>query len=179
MTKFIKTCHNKIVTILVAITLIMFAFGFALVPLYDAFCSWTGLNGKLDTTAAQTQAFEANQERLVTVEFVTSLNERTPMLFKAKKSQLKIHPGEYHTVYFIAENKTNKRLVARAIPSITPGVTAEYLQKIECFCFNEQVFEPGQSLEMPVRFTVDPDLPAKYSTITLSYTFFDITDRST
>jgi cytochrome c oxidase assembly protein subunit 11 len=68
--------------------------------------------------------------------------------------------------------------VARAIPSITPGVTSQYLKKIECFCFNEQVFEPGQRLQMPVRFTIDPELPEKYKTITLAYTFFDITDSS-
>lgn len=178
MTKTEKTKHNKIVTILISITLIMFAFGFALVPLYDVFCSWTGLNGKVDTTAAPAQPFKVSEERQVTVEFVTSLNEDTPMFFKAEKSKLKIHPGEYHTVFFIAENKTNKRLVARAIPSITPGVTAEYLQKVECFCFNEQVFEPGQRLRMPVRFTINPELPEKYSTLTLAYTFFDITDKS-
>jgi cytochrome c oxidase assembly protein subunit 11 len=179
MTETVKTSHNKIVTILVAITLMMFVFGFALVPLYDVFCTWTGLNGKVDTVAAQPQSFNVSQERWVTVEFVTSLNETTPMLFKAEKSQLKLHPGEYHTVNFIAENKTNKRLVARAIPSITPGVTSQYLKKIECFCFNEQVFEPGQRLEMPVRFTIDPELPAKYNTLTLAYTFFDITDSTT
>lgn len=178
MIETVKTSHNKIVTILVAITLIMFVFGFALVPLYDVFCTWTGLNGKVDTVAANEKSFNISRERQVTVEFVTSLNERTPMLFKAERSQLKLHPGEYHTVNFIAENKTNKRLVARAIPSITPGVTSQYLNKIECFCFNEQVFEPGQRLEMPVRFTVAPELPEKYSTITLAYTFFDITDSS-
>lgn len=171
--------HKKIVTKLALFAVAMFGFGFALVPLYYVFCDWTGLNGKVDAIASDNTQYQVNKERMVTVEFSTSLNEETPMFFEAEKRKLKLHPGEYHTVNFIAENKTDKRLVARAIPSVAPGLANEFLKKIECFCFNEQVFEPGQRLEMPVRFTIDPELPARYHTITLAYTFFDITDSST
>jgi cytochrome c oxidase assembly protein subunit 11 len=91
---------------------------------------------------------------------------------------MKIHPGQYYTVDFYAENKTDKKMVARAIPSVTPGLAAEYLQKTECFCFTEQTFEPNQGKTMPVRFVVDPEIPARYKTITLAYTFFDNTEKS-
>lgn len=98
-----------------------------------------------------------------------------PLEFRTETKQLKIHPGEYHTVNFYAKNKTDKVVVAQAIPSFSPGVVAKYFNKIECFCFKQQTFKPGESKIMPMRFVVKPDLPENLKTITLSYTFFDNT----
>lgn len=170
--------NSRLVIKLAAIAVAMFGFGYLLVPLYDVFCDITGINGKTDTVAATDLNFAVRKDREITMEFVTSLNEETPLLFKSEIKKLRIHPGEYHTVNFFAENKTGKVLVARAIPSITPGPAAKFLKKTECFCFSEQTFQPGESKTMPVRFVIDPELPEHYKTVTLSYTFFDITDNS-
>ena len=170
--------HTGLVLKLFSVTVLMFGFGYLLVPIYDVFCDLTGLNGKLESSAEQTQSFAVIADRSVTLEMVTALNEQRPLLFKAKKSKLKVHPGKYYTVEFYAENKTNRQLHVRAIPSVTPGLAAEYLEKTECFCFTEQVFEPHEQRVMPVRFVIKPDFPERYNTLTLAYTFFDLTETS-
>jgi cytochrome c oxidase assembly protein subunit 11 len=170
--------NAKLVRLLVLVVVGMFGFGFALVPLYDVLCDITGLNGKVEATAVKEEVFSVDKSRDITVEFLTTLNESTPMEFRAETKQLKIHPGEYYTVKFFAKNKTDKDMVAQAIPSISPGLAAEYFKKTECFCFTEQAFKPGESKSMPVRFVVKPDLPTQFKTITLAYTFFDNTKTS-
>ncbi|CAL1239458.1 Cytochrome c oxidase assembly protein CtaG [Candidatus Methylocalor cossyra] len=156
----------------------MFGFGFALVPLYNVFCEVTGLNGKIKTQAAAQTDMKADQSRELTLEFVTSLNQNMPLAFRAEKAKLKVHPGEYYTVNFFAENLTDKKLVGQAIPSIAPGWATQYLKKVECFCFSEQAFEPHEKRTMPVRFVIDPALPGSVKDLTLAYTFFDITEKT-
>ncbi len=163
---------------LVLIAVAMFGFGYALVPLYDVLCDVTGLNGKTNETAVAETQYPVDKNRELTIEFVTSLNKSTPMIFYSVTPKLKIHPGQYYTVNFVAENKTDKPLVAQAIPSVSPGLAAEYLKKTECFCFSQQTFAPHEKKTMPVRFVIDPKLPERYKTITLAYTFFDNTDRN-
>jgi len=171
--------NTKLVRKLVFIVLGMFGFGYALVPIYDVFCDITGLNGKTASEAIVDVVYEVDLNREITIEFITSLPKSTStMVFRAEKNKIKVHPGKYYTVNFYAENKTNKKMIARAIPSVTPGLAAEYLQKTECFCFTEQAFEPNESKLMPVRFVIDPELPERYKTITLAYTFFDNTEKS-
>jgi len=171
--------NTKLVRKLVFIVLGMFGFGYALVPIYDVFCDITGLNGKTASEAIVDVVYEVDLNREVTIEFITSLPKSTStMVFRAEKNKLKVHPGEFYTVNFYAENKTNEKMIARAVPSVTPGLAAEYLQKTECFCFTEQAFEPNESKLMPVRFVIDPELPERYKTITLAYTFFDNTEKS-
>ncbi len=170
--------NSKLVIKLVAVAIAMFGFGYALVPLYDVFCDVTGINGKTDTVAASELHYQIDKEREISVEFITSLNKQTPMKFSAEMKKMRVHPGQYYTVNFYAENKTDKELTAQAIPSITPGPAAEFFKKTECFCFSEQKFRPGEKKIMPVRFVVNPELPERYKTITLSYTFFDITNNS-
>ncbi|MDD5273489.1 MAG: cytochrome c oxidase assembly protein [Methylovulum sp.] len=167
--------NARLVRNLVLVVVAMFGFGFALVPLYDVLCDITGLNGKVAATAAKEVVYPIDNSREVTVEFITSLNESAPMLFRPETKKLIIHPGEYYTVNFYAENLTDKPMVAQAIPSISPGLAAEYFKKTECFCFTEQTFKPHEGRTMPVRFVVNPDLPKQYKTITLAYTFFDNT----
>jgi len=171
----VKEKNSKLVRNLVFIVVAMFGFGFALVPLYDVLCDITGLNGKVESTAVKEIIYPIDKSREITVEFMTSLNESAPMLFRSETNKLKVHPGEYYTVNFYAENLTDKVMVAQAIPSISPGLAAEYFKKTECFCFTEQTFKPREGRTMPVRFVINPDLPKQYKTITLAYTFFDNT----
>lgn len=162
---------------MVFIVIAMFGFGFALVPFYNAFCEWTGLNGKVKGEATATGEYAVDSAREVTIEFMTSLNQGMPLAFRSETAKLKVHPGQYYTVKFFGENLTDTKLTGRAIPSIAPGLYAEYLKKAECFCFSEQEFDPHRVREMPVRFVIDPALPTDIKEMTLSYTFFDVTDR--
>ncbi len=171
----LKQKNTRLVQILVLVVIGMFGFGFALVPLYDVLCDLTGLNGKADAVAVAETPYKVDMTREINVELLTSLNEATPLEFRPEAKHLKIHPGEYQTVNFYAKNKTDKTLVAQAIPSFSPGLVAKYFNKIECFCFRQQTFQPGESKVMPMRFVIKPELPKDFKTITLSYTFFDNT----
>jgi cytochrome c oxidase assembly protein subunit 11 len=161
----------------VLVTVAMFGFGFALVPFYNLFCELTGLNGKVKTEAAAEAGYKVDESRELTIEFVTTLNQDMPLAFRAETTKMRIHPGQYYTVRFYGENLTDRKMVGRAIPSIAPGWATQYLKKTQCFCFSEQEFEPHKQREMPVRFVIDPALPESVKDITLSYTFFDITDK--
>ncbi len=176
MNESVEQKNTKIVGKLVLIVLAMFGFGFALVPLYDVFCDAFGILGKTDTEAVAEVKYEVNLNRELTIEFITSVNESAPLEFYTETKKIKIHPGQYYTVNFYAENLTDKKMVARAIPSVSPGPAAEYFKKTECFCFTEQTFEPKQGKTMPVRFVVNPEIPERCKIITLAYTFFDNTD---
>jgi cytochrome c oxidase assembly protein subunit 11 len=170
--------NAKLVRTLLLVTVAMFGFGFALVPLYDVLCKVTGLNGKVDSKAVKETGYQVDPSRELTVEFVTALNESAPMAFRAETPKLKVHPGQYYTVNFYAQNQTDKPMIAQAIPSISPGLAAEYFKKTECFCFTEQKFKPREGKAMPVRFVVDPKISPEYKTITLAYTFFDNTEKA-
>jgi cytochrome c oxidase assembly protein subunit 11 len=159
------------------VVIAMFGFGFAMVPFYNAFCEWTGLNGKVKGEATAVGTYRLDASREITLELITSLNEGMPLAFRSERSKLKVHPGQYYTVNFFAENTSDRKIVGQAIPSIAPGLFAGFLKKAECFCFSEQAFEPHRERMMPVRFVIDPDIPAEVKDMTLSYTFFDITDR--
>jgi len=169
--------NSKLVVKLVLIAVLMFGFGYALVPLYDVLCDFAGQNIKVQGSSEAESTFAVDATREIRVEFITSLNARTPMTFRAETTSLNVHPGQYYTVNFYAKNNSNTQIKAQAIPSISPGQTEEFFKKVQCFCFTTQTFEAQEEKTMPVRFTVDPKLPDRYKTITLSYTFFDITNR--
>ena len=167
----------------------MFVFGFVVMPpFYSLICDTFGLNGRfLDIesgeyvsadgkSAGQKLAARKDLSRTVTVQFFTSLNQNLQWEFKALTRQIKVHPGEIKTVKFYAHNKTGRRVVAQAVPSVAPGQAVKYFTKMECFCFNQQTFETNEAKEMPLQFVVDPDLPKNINTISLAYTFFD-TDK--
>ncbi len=173
--------HIKLVTTLVIMVLSMFAFGFALVPIYNTLCKTLGINGKTNTTAIAYDATHAkiSKNREVWVEFVATNNGGVPWAFYPKTKKLKVHPGEMAKLAFYAENKTNHRMTVQAIPSVTPGIAAKYLKKTECFCFTQQTLGGHEAMDMPLLFHLDTDLPANVKTITLAYTLFDVTDRVT
>jgi len=124
----------------------MFGFGYALVPLYDVFCDLTGINGKTDTVASSEVKYKVDKNREVTVEFITSLNESAPMLFKSEAKKMRVHPGEYYTVNFYAENKTDKILLAQAIPSCIERVTEAAEDGF--FFMKIKIGQPGTQEEM-------------------------------
>lgn len=159
---------------LVVVTVAMFGFGFALVPLYDVFCDITGLNGKTGRIE-QEQALTTtvDMERVVTVEFITSVNEELPWEFRSVVRKMTVHPGEIGEAVFLVRNRSDADIVGQAVPSVVPGKAARYFNKTECFCFTRQPLKAGESKEMPMRFVVDPQLPKGITTLTLSYTFFD------
>ena len=151
----------------------MFGFGYVLVPLYNVFCDITGLNGKTGTiTQAQSEKLVVDKERVVTVEFDTNVNGSLPWSFHASENKLTVHPGELTDAVFVVENDSNKAIVGQAIPSVAPAQASLFFNKTECFCFSKQTLAPGERREMTVRFVVDPKLPEKISTMTLSYTYF-------
>ncbi len=172
--------NTKLAKKLLLLALLMFGFGYALVPLYDVLCDITGQNTRIEGSAAAEgeTAFTVDESREVRVEFITSLNESTPMEFRAETRSMKVHPGQYYTVNFYAKNNTDKQIKAQAIPSISPGLAEEFFKKTQCFCFTTQTFEAKEEKTMPVRFVVNPKLPERYKTITLSYTFFDRTNNT-
>ncbi len=154
----------------------MFAFGFALAPLYDVLCQITGLNGKTGGRVVVARPVAVDETRTVTVEFVASLNAAAPWEFAPKVTRMAVHPGQYYQTQFLARNLTGQALTGQAVPSVTPGPAARHFQKVECFCFNRQMFQPGEARAMPVTFMIDPELPPEVRTVTLSYTFFKLDD---
>ena len=159
--------------LLAVLTLAMFAFGFALVPLYDVFCDITGLNGKTGRVNAAALDDQVDLNRNITVQFVTSVNGGLQWEFAAQTAQMTVHPGAVYEAFFIARNFAHTATVGQAVPSVSPNTAAAHFNKTECFCFTRQSFAAGESKLMPVRFVVDRNLPEQVRTITLSYTFFD------
>lgn len=170
-----SSANNKLVIKLVAIVIGMFGFGFALVPLYDVFCDITGINGKTDNKAAVYQSVEVDKSRTITVEFIARTNSGMPWEFRAETKRIKVHPGELNTVSFYVHNPATTNIVAQAIPSVTPGQAALFLNKTECFCFNQQPLQAGKEAHMPMSFYVDPQIPDDINFFTLQYTLYDVT----
>ncbi len=170
--------NNTMVIRLVVIVFGMFGFGFALVPLYDVFCDVTGINGKTANTAAVYQPSTIDKSRTITVEFLTRTHTGMPWEFQAKTKRIKVHPGELNTVQFYVRNPMRTDYVAQAIPSVSPGQAALYLNKTECFCFNQQPLSAGGEALMPMSFYVDPQLPEDITFFTVQYTLFDVTARA-
>lgn len=165
----------RLVRRLLLVVVAMFAFGFALVPIYDVMCKAFGINGKTGGAYTGTQAIDA--ERQVRVQFLATNASGMEWEFHPKADQISVNPGATQEMLFVAFNPTDHPMTAQAIPSISPSKAASYFHKTECFCFSQQVLQPGERIEMPVRFIVDRDLPPDVRHLTLAYTLFDITSR--
>ena len=162
----------------------MFAFGYALIPIYRHVCEALGINilsiaerqvpgaGSVGSLPANTQV---DASRTITVEF--DANARGPWDFKPAQATLKVHPGELATVMYEFQNVQDRRMAAQAIPSYAPRQAAAHFTKLECFCFSQYELEPGEKKQWPVVFVIDPRLPRDVTTITLSYTFFEVGGR--
>lgn len=177
---------------LLVITCGMFAFGYALVPIYKAICEATGINilalsernvpGQAGTSALggrETQRApntQIDKSRSITVEF--DANARGPWEFKPAQRSITVHPGELATVMYEFQNVQNRRMSAQAIPSYAPRQAGAHFNKLECFCFQQYVLEPGEKRQWPVAFVIDPRLSKDVTTITLSYTFFEVGSKT-
>ncbi len=157
----------------------MFGFGYALIPMYQAICEFTGINilaiGERDSTGVRSvnsQNTQVDLTRTITVEF--DANARGPWTFKPAQNSVQVHPGELTTVVYEFENIQNRTMSAQAIPSYAPRQVAQHFNKLECFCFNQYTLEPGEKRSWPVVFVIDPRVSKDVSTITLSYTFFEV-----
>jgi cytochrome c oxidase assembly protein subunit 11 len=153
----------------------MFLFGFACVPMYRLACVHV-LGIKVDNQAtdrAKIALLKADPSRWVTVQFVGTVNGALAWQFAPEKVSLRVHPGELNEAWFDATNIAPKAIVGNAVPSIAPKTASLYFNKTECFCFTEQTLQAGESRRMPVKFIVDPQLPADVDTLTLSYTFYN------
>lgn len=168
--------HKALMQKLIVICIAMFAFGFALVPLYDVFCEWTGINGKTNTAAASASK-RIDTSREVSVEFLAINDAGMPWEFAPEVAQIALHPGEIIKVNFVVENPTAEAMIGRAVPSVSPGEAAKYFKKMECFCFSEQPLAAHERKLMPVQFYVDAELPQKFRTITLSYRLYQHTPQ--
>ena len=168
---------NKTVGKLCLMVLGMVCFVIALVPLYDLFCEITGLNGKTGGPYTFDEAkAEPDKSRLIRVNFLTNTNEGMVWKFWPEKGGVRVNPGAANSVSFYVKNTTDQVMVGQAIPSVVPGAAAEFFHKTECFCFEHQVLQPGEEMEMPMRFIVGHELPKNISSISLSYALFDVTD---
>ncbi|GGX16451.1 cytochrome c oxidase assembly protein [Undibacterium macrobrachii] len=159
---------------LVVIAIMMFGFGYALIPIYKQICEITGINilTPKDISADAVVNSQVDKTRLITIEF--DANTQGPWRFRPTVSSLQVHPGEMAQVVYEVVNKQSYKMDAQAIPSYAPQQAANFFKKMECFCFQQQTLEANEARQMPVSFFIDPALPKEVKTITLSYTFFEV-----
>ena len=168
-----QVANRRTVAKLVLATCVMFSFGYALVPLYNVFCTITGLNGKTGRlTEAQAASLPVDASRSITIEFVTSVDAQMPWDFKPLVNKVVVHPGVETQVEFEVHNWDVGSINGQAVPSVAPNTVAKYFKKTECFCFTQQTLAAGETRRMPVRFIVDARLPPEVTVLTLGYTFF-------
>ena len=165
----------QVVGKLLVMVVLMFGFGYAMVPIYKAICEVTGVNF-LTRKPPDNAQFAANTQvdtsRKVVIEFDS--NSRGKMQFKPEMGHAEVHPGELFTVVYDLVNTRPTRTSGQAIPSYAPLNSAQYFKKVECFCFDQQTLEPNTTRQFQVVFVIDPDLPKDINTITLSYTYFEV-----
>lgn len=173
---------RRTLLLLAGLAVSMFGFGFAMVPLYGLLCKVTGVQSVEQRTAIGTGTRMADtrvvQDRWVTVKFDTTIHPDLPWRLEPMKRKLRVQPGKSYFVKFIAENRSGQEITGQAIPSIAPWQATGFFAKLECFCFNRQTLAGGEITEMPLRFSVSPDLPADINSLTLSYNVLRVSDRS-
>ncbi|HTL22334.1 MAG TPA: cytochrome c oxidase assembly protein [Steroidobacteraceae bacterium] len=164
---------------LLAIAAGSFAFGFALVPLYNVLCSVTGYGDQAKLRERVSVVEHPQLDRTVTVEFLADVASAGTFEFRPVVRTVKVHPGQLFTAQFYAHNLSGRATTAQAVPNIAPSEVAAYFHKTECFCFSPQHFALNEGRDMPVRFIIDPSLPRHIDLITLAYTFYDESARVT
>lgn len=172
--------HRTTVLSLLAVVAGMFLLAYASVPLYRMFCKATGAGGTVQT-AVSGPAQQGN--RIIKIDFNTDIDPSLPWNFKPEEREVKVRTGEQKLVFFIAENLTGNAVKGMATYNVTPAKAGIYFNKVQCFCFNEQILQPGQKVTMPVSFFIDPKIEKDPNlrdvrTITLSYTFFKVKGSS-
>lgn len=179
--------HGRLVGKLLLLVAAAFAFGFALVPLYNVLCAATGFNGKTaerkvvrdgigvgGLVAAGPAPSRIDAARTVTVEFTGTVMPGLPWDMRPLTASLDLHPGEMQQVKYLVRNTSDRSIVGQAVPSVSPGQAAQHFEKLDCFCFAQQTMAPGEAREMPLTFIVKPELDKDIRSITLSYAFFSV-----
>jgi cytochrome c oxidase assembly protein subunit 11 len=195
MSRPLLGANRRLLVQLLLVVVVMLGFGYALVPLYRAICNALGINvlslneqkkrtgdwlsdngagrlGNAGGAAGKVGNTQVDRTRTITVEF--DANARGPWDFKPALRSVQVHPGELATVMYEFRNVQTRTMAAQAIPSYAPMQAGAHFTKLECFCFNEYKLAPGESRQWPVVFVIDPKLPRDVTTITLSYTFFEV-----
>jgi cytochrome c oxidase assembly protein subunit 11 len=170
-----RSFNRSMLIKLFVVAALMFGFGFALVPMYRAICSITGINNLVQRDSSEREAKNTQVDATRTISIEFDANARGPLQFKPEQNSLDVHPGQVMTVMYQVTNEQGRTVQAQAIPSYAPKEATEYFKKIECFCFTQQTLKARETRRMPVVFVVDPKLPKDVKTITLSYTFFELT----
>lgn len=176
MSRALRRDNLQMVAKLALLTGVMFGFGYALVPMYKHICEALGINvlsrGEREAGKSGAVNTQVDTTRTITVEF--DANARGVWDFKPATASLQVHPGAVTTVMYEFRNLQNRTMAAQAIPSYAPKRASAHFNKLECFCFNEYTLQPGERKQWPVVFVIDPQLPKDVTTITLSYTFFEV-----
>jgi cytochrome c oxidase assembly protein subunit 11 len=179
-----QNTHRKLIGRLLAVVAAAFAFGFALVPLYDVLCAATGFNGKseikrdgfgiggLSASPEAKPPSRIDLSRLVSVEFTGTVMPGLDWDMRPLTFSLEVHPGEMHQVRYLVRNTSDHAITGQAIPSVSPGKAAQHFDKVDCFCFAQQTLAPGESKELPLTFIVKPEIDSDIRHVTLSYAFF-------
>lgn len=172
-----ERANKRMLTRLSVFAVAMFGFGFALVPFYEKICQVTGINNLIKPAAA-VENTQVDKSRWVTLEFDAN-SHGLEWDFRPVQRSVRVHPGEMVQIEYDVHNNGDKAIVGQAIPSYGPKHAAPFVKKLECFCFTQQPLQAGEGKRMPVQFVIDSTLPADLSTITLSYTFFEVKGAST
>ncbi len=174
MNEALRQANRRLTVRLLLLVATATGFAFALVPFYDLLCRATGLNGKTVGEVQAAQVLKADTARWVTVEFTSTVMPGMSWEFHPAQTRMRVHPGETARISFLAKNPTDRATAGQAVPSVSPGWAARHFNKIECFCFQRQELQPGEVKEMPLVFSVSPELPAEAKEISLSYSLFPV-----
>jgi cytochrome c oxidase assembly protein subunit 11 len=161
---------------LLVVAVVMFGFGFAMVPFYKKLCEVTGLNNIIKPDAVTNTQVDTG--RSVTMEFDVNVRGELPWTFRPLEKSVRFHPGELVQVDFEVRNNSDKVLTGQAIPSWGPQVAGLHFRKLDCFCFTQQTLQPGETRRMPVLFVIETTLPSDVNYVTMSYTFFQVEGRA-
>lgn len=161
---------------LLVVSVIMFGFGFAMVPFYKKLCEVTGLNNIIKPDAVKNTQVDTG--RSVTMEFDVNVRSQLPWTFRPLERSVRFHPGEIVQVEFEVRNNSDKVLTGQAVPSWGPQIAGRHLRKLDCFCFTQQTLAPGETRRMPLLFVVETTLPTEVNYVTMSYTFFQVEGRA-
>lgn len=160
---------------IVLVPVLMFGFGFALVPLYDVICDITGLNGKTGRVeVSEIGEGGADTSRTIEVRFLAQTNTGLPWSFEPVVEKMQVHPGQVYEAHYRVRSSSREKTLGQAVPSVSPGLAARHFNKTECFCFVKQELEAFETRDMPLRFIVDRGIADEIKAITLSYTFFSL-----
>lgn len=154
------------------LAVVMFGFAFALVPLYYVFCEITGIRYEIKSADESHIEEHVDTSRIITVEFVANRSAGAAWEFEPQQAKMRVHPGKLYETSYFAKNLAGRDVVGQAAPDIKPSLATKHFQKVECFCFTPQSFRAREEKNMPVRFIIDPALPAHVDTVTVSYTLY-------